>query len=350
MSKKCFTVSILFFLLLTFLAASCFAKGQKEKRVEEKGVTEEKVVATGERKPVSEMTIGCVINTLRHPYYVQIVEGYKKSAEELGVKIIIKDPDQDANKQVSMIEELISVEKVDALCVDPCRPGSLATVVAEAAELGIPLISGAGHIPGEVSFVGSDNYVGARLAGVYAGQWLQKNVKGRTPIVAIIESQRYPIPNLRIPGFIEGIREFASDATVVMRDSEANKLDAMAKMENILSKYDHVDATFGINDPASLGALAACEAKFGATDMVACGFDCDPDGIATLKDPDHPAFMADVAQYPYLITKCMLVLAIKASWGEQVPPRVWAPCKLATRDDVDEVVASAPVYEICNLE
>jgi len=302
-----------------------------------------------EKKPVSSMTIGCVINTLQHPYYVQIWDGYKAAAQELGVNIILKDPEGDANLQASMIEELIYVHKVDALCIDPCSPGSLSTVIAEAAALGIPTVSGAGHNPGEVSFVGSDNYVGARLAGVYAGQWLQKNVIGRTPVIAILESKLYPIPNLRIPGFIEGVHEFVPDATIIVRDASPEKLVAMAAMEDILSQYGRVDCTFGLNDPASLGMLAACEGKFGAENMIACGFDCDPDGIATLKDPAHPALMCDVAQYPALITKCMLVQAIKAAWGDPVPARIWAPCQLATRANVDEVLSNAPFYEDCEL-
>ena len=167
-------------------------------------------VALSEKKPVSSITIGCVINTLRHPYYVQIVDGYKAAAAELGVNIIIKDPDGDSNKQVSMIEELIYVNKVDALCVTPCSPGSLSTITAEAAALGIPTVAESGHIAGEVCFVGSDNYVGGRLAGVYAGQWLAQNVVGRAPVVAILESKQYPIPNLRIPGFLEGLREYVT--------------------------------------------------------------------------------------------------------------------------------------------
>lgn len=306
-------------------------------------------VVLAEKKPVSDITIGCVINTLRHPYYVQIVDGYRKAAEELGVNIILRDPDGDSTKQVSLIEELIYVNKVDALCVTPCSPGSLATITAEAADLGIPLIAESGHIAGEVSFVGSDNYVGGRLAGVYAGQWLQEHVVGRAPVVAILESQQYPIPNLRIPGFIEGLREFVTDATIIIRDTSPEKLVAMSHMEDILTQYDRVDCTFGINDPTSLGMLAACEAKFGAKDMIACGFDCDPDGIATLKDPEHPAFMCDVAQYPELITRCLLVQAIKTLWGEEVPPRIWAPCRLAERHNVDEVVTTYPFYPECEL-
>ncbi|NLS44322.1 MAG: sugar ABC transporter substrate-binding protein [Firmicutes bacterium] len=306
-------------------------------------------IGIASRKPVSNMVIGCVINTLRHPYYVQIAEGYNKAAKELGVKIILKDPDQDSSKQIDIIQELIHVHKVDALCVDPCVPGTLGAVVAEAAELGIPTVSGAGHNAGEVCFVGSDNYVGARLAGVYAGQWLQQNVVDRTPIVAIIESTRYPIPNLRVPGFIEGLREFVPDATIVTRDTIANKLDAMEKMEDILSIYPRVDCAFGMNGPSALGAYAACKARFGATDMIGCGFDCDPDGIATLKDPDSPTYMCEVAQYPDLITKTMLAIAIKAAWGEDVPPRVWVPCGLATREDIDEVLANPPEIEEARL-
>jgi len=291
------------------------------------------------------LTVGVVINTLRHPYYVQLVEAYETAAAELGIDIIVKDPDADSNRQVSMIQELISVQQVDALCVDPCVPGTLAGVIEEATAAGIPVITGAGHAAGETCFVGSDNYVGGRLAGVFAGQWLQQNVVGRSPIIAIAESTRYPIPNLRIAGFLEGINEFVSDAIVVIRDTDATKLDAMAKVEDILSQYDRVDCTFGINDAASLGALAACETKFGATDMVACGFDCDPDGIATLQSDEHSAFMADVAQYPYLIARISLVQAVKAACGEEVPPRIWAPCQLATRDNVEEVLANPPAVE-----
>jgi len=290
-------------------------------------------------------TVGVVINTMRHPYYVQLVEGYKRAAQELGIEIIIKDPDADSNKQVTMIQELMTVYKVNALCVDPCVPGTLAGVIQEAKSLGIPVITGAGHEAGETCFVGSDNYVGGRLAGVYAGQWLQQHVVGRSPIIAIAESTRYPVPNLRIAGFLEGVREFVSDAIVVIRDTDATKLDAMSKVEDILSQYPHVDCTFGINDAASLGALAACESKFGAVDMVACGFDCDPDGIATLKSADHPAFMADVAQYPYLIARCCLVQAVKAARGEAVPPRIWAPCQLATRENVDQVLSTPPAMD-----
>ncbi len=316
-----------------------------EEPVAEEPVAEEPVAEEPDKKPISEITIGVVINTLRHPYYVQIVEGYEKVAADLGVNIIIKDPDQDANKQVAMIEELIETHNVDALCVDPCLPGALASIVEEASEMGIPLVSGAGHIPGEVCFVGSDNYVGGRLAGAYAGEWLLNNVQDRIPVIGIVESTRYPIPNLRIPGYIEGVREFVPDAIIEIRDSEANKADAMTAMEGILTKYERVDATFGINDPTSLGALAACEAKFGAENMVACGFDCDPDGIEALKDPDHPAFMADVAQYPELITRYMLVLAIRTIWEEEIPSRIWAPCKLATRDNIDDVLADVPECE-----
>ncbi|MBN1858876.1 sugar ABC transporter substrate-binding protein [Candidatus Bipolaricaulota bacterium] len=292
-----------------------------------------------------DVTVGVVINTLRHPYYVQLVDSYRTAAAELGIDIIIKDPDADSNRQVSMIQELISVQQVDALCVDPCVPGTLAGVIQEATDLGIPVITGAGHAAGETCFVGSDNYVGGRMAGVFAGQWLQENVVGRSPVIAIAESTRYPIPNLRIAGFLEGINEFVSDAIVVIRDTDATKLDAMSKVEDILSQYDRVDCTFGINDAASLGALAACESKFGATNMVSCGFDCDPDGIATLQSPEHPAFMADVAQYTYLIARISLVQAVKAAQGEEVPARIWAPCQLATRENVEEVLSTPPAMD-----
>ncbi len=355
-------VGVIFTFSMIFMGVSCKTEEAAEEVTEEaEGVVEEAAEEeteettaeeeqSSEEKALSEYKIGAVINTMAHPYYVQIVDGYKKVAEGLGVNIIIKDPDGDANKQVSMIEELIQIEEVDALCVDPCLPGSLASIVQEASELGIPLVSGAGHIPGEISFVGSDNYVGARMAGAYAGEWLRDNVTDHVPVVALIQGTKYPIPNLRMGGFIEGVKEYAPDAIIEMRDGDGSKANAMTLMEDILTVYDRVDCTFGLNDAASLGALAACEAKFGAEDMIAAGFDCDPDGIATLKDPDHPAFMVDVAQYPDLITKCMVVTAIKYLRGEEVSSRIWAPVALATRDNVDEVVSNVPEYEECEIE
>lgn len=298
------------------------------------------VLAVG-KKPVSEMVLGISINTLRHPYYVQIVDGYKKAAKKLGVEIILNDPDQNVTAQVAACEDFI-LKGVDAILVSPCRPGSLAPIAEEAKKKGIPLLTDASHVEGETCFVASDNYVGGRMSGLFAGEWLSEHVSGRRVKVAILESTRYPIPNLRIPGFVEGLRERCPDAEIYMRDTEANKADAMAKMEDILVEVGRVDVTFGINGPTSLGALAACEAKYGAKDTCCCGLDLDPDEIATLKSPDHPQYMCSASQFPYWISEMLIRLGIRAAWGEKIPVRVWAPYKLATRETVDEVLAYSP--------
>lgn len=63
-----------------------------------------------------DLTIGVSTITLQHQFFIDIDEGIKEKAKELGVKVIVNDPDQDVAKQTSAIEDFIQ-QNVDGMIV-----------------------------------------------------------------------------------------------------------------------------------------------------------------------------------------------------------------------------------------
>ena len=53
-------------------------------------------------------TVGLSVSTQNNPFFVALAEGAKEAAQKAGVKLTIVDAGDDATKQVSDIEDLVS--------------------------------------------------------------------------------------------------------------------------------------------------------------------------------------------------------------------------------------------------
>ena len=85
-----------------------------------------------------ERTVCFVTFSLQIAYFQSSVAGGKKAAEELGVELVVLDPQADAGRQVTQVEDCIS-RNVDAIVVDPIESSSLIGVIAEAGARNIPV-------------------------------------------------------------------------------------------------------------------------------------------------------------------------------------------------------------------
>src|SRR5262249_11154230 len=83
-------------------------------------------------------TICFVTFSLQIAYFQSSVAGGKKAAGELGVDLVVLDPQADAGRQVTQVEDCIS-RNVNAIVVDPIESSSLLGVLAEAGKRKIPV-------------------------------------------------------------------------------------------------------------------------------------------------------------------------------------------------------------------
>ena len=83
-------------------------------------------------------TICFVTFSLQIAYFQSSVAGGKRAAEELGVELVVLDPQADAARQVTLMEDCIA-RKVNAIVLDPIESGSVMGPINEAGGAGIPI-------------------------------------------------------------------------------------------------------------------------------------------------------------------------------------------------------------------
>ena len=96
--------------------------------------------STGSKASGASGAIGLSISTQNNPFFVTLAEGAKKAAKQAGVPLTVVDASDDATKQVSDIEDLVS-KNVSVLIVNPVDSDAVTGAVEAAIAKGVRVIS-----------------------------------------------------------------------------------------------------------------------------------------------------------------------------------------------------------------
>lgn len=281
--------------------------------------------ASSNKKYTGSGTIGLSISTQNNPFFVTLAEGAKKAADEIGVSLTIVDAGDDATKQVSDIEDLIS-KNVSVLIVNPVDSDAVTGAVQEAVNKGVKVISVDRAVNGvDIDCqIASDNVAGAQLATQYIVDTLGEGIKvaelvGTSGASAAIDRS-------------EGFHKVADEKLEVVASQTANfdRTEGMTVMENMLQANADIQAVFAANDEMALGAM---EAILGAgKDILVVGFDATDDAIASIKEGK---MAATIAQQPALIGSTAIENAIKLINGESIEKIIPVEVTLITKDNAE---------------
>ena len=104
-----------------------------------------------------------------NPFWASVEQGAKDAAAELGVDLVILSPPQESDvmAQVNQLEDQIA-KGVDGIAVAPTDPSAVAPILDDAIAAGIPVVYiDTNGINEGVTFIGTNNYNGAKLAADY---------------------------------------------------------------------------------------------------------------------------------------------------------------------------------------
>lgn len=281
------------------------------------------ITIDGEEGSISEGTggngsIGFSVSTLNNPFFVTLSEGAEAKAEEEGADLIVVDAGDDAAKQTSDIEDLIS-RNISVLIVNPVDSDAVAPAVKDAVSKGIKVISVDRVVNGvDVDCaIASDNVEGARMATEYMVSLIGEGAKtaelqGVSGASATIDRG-------------EGFHIVADEHLNVVSSQTANfsRSEGMSVMENMLQANTDLKGVFAHNDEMALGAVEA----IGNRDIVVVGFDATDDALAAIKEG---RMAATVAQKPDLMGETAVETAIKLSGGEKVEKEIPVEVELVT--------------------
>lgn len=214
-------------------------------------------------------------------FQIAVSEAAEAKAKELGVDLTILSADQDANKQISQIEQCVS-EGYQAILYEPVDPDALGPASQEAADEGVIMIN---IISACTDW---ENFGIAALScgdNVTAGETEMQHVAdllGGKGNIAILTGPSGDSGGLqRMEGYENILAEYPDIVQVVEpADCQWDTASAQSTVESWLTAYD-LDAIVCENDGMAVGAGNAAGADSG---IIITGVDGTPDGFEAIND------------------------------------------------------------------
>lgn len=244
----------------------------------------------------ADCKIGISMKTLDAPYFAAQDVSAKKRAEEIGCTVIASDAQNDLNKQVSDVEDMVA-QGIGALIINPRDSQGLVPAVNAATAAGVKVFvidSTLDPSADFVTLVQSSNMQN----GMLVGGWIADNTKGKDLKIALLSGdQGNEVGQERrlgvLAGLLEGqLRNGGSAKFEVVGQGWGlwNNEGGLKAMEDILTAHPDVNVVLGENDSMVLGARKALEAANKLDDvLLVAAADGQKEALEMIKDGKYGA-------------------------------------------------------------
>lgn len=250
-----------------------------------------------------------------------------------GVEVIYVDAMNDANKQLSQIENFIS-QKVDAIVMVPVDTVSAENMVDKANQADIPIIVVNRQYEGvdqASAYVGSESIT----AGIMEMEEVARMLDGKGNIAIMNGQMGHEAQIKRTEGNKEIIAKHPEMQIVLEGTGEWDRAKGMTLMENWLQSGKEIDAIVANNDEMAIGAIMALEAAGKLDDVIVAGVDATPDALEFVQSGK---LSVTVFQDAAGQGRGGIETALKIVRGESVDKFVWIPYELVTIENVEEYI------------
>ncbi len=270
--------------------------------------------------------IGFAASTFTNPFFNDIQDGILSVLNDSDYKLVSLGADNDAAKQASQVEDLIS-QKVDLILLNPVDSTTVGTIIKEANDAGIPVITvdRSAETGTVIAHVASDNVAGGTMAATY----LKSVCPAGTPVLELIGQAGASAAIDRKAGFEA---EFGVDNITQAITANWDRATAQTVTEAFLTAQNSPASVcvFGANDEMALGAVQAIKANptTSITDSFIVGFDAIDDAVNAIQAGD---MSATVAQQPVEIGKDAAQTALDYLAGKSVQSNIPVALSLITK-------------------
>lgn len=285
------------------------------------------------RTDATRKRIVIVTKALDSEFWQTLKSGAEEAARQHpDIELSVLAPEREINidQQVSILEDQI-LKKVSALAVVPGGIAEVTPVLDKARAAGIPvlIVDNDTPWPGKLSYIGTDNRAGGKLAGDY----IVKALEGRGKVAIIRGILGVSSHDDRVAGFQEAISQAPGIQVVTIQPANSERASALTVMENILTSNPDLNAVFATSDQMALGAMEGVAAQHLSGKILVVGFDAGKEAVRAVKSG---AISAVIAQYPANMGKQAVEAAIKAIRGEPVARVIDTGTALVTKENADE--------------
>lgn len=310
MSKKLIikTLVLASCVVSTFILTSC---KQNVGTSEDNPVIEEVVIDDSDKYKFAFSGID-----MDNPYYTTLESVIRKTIQDDGHTMIMRDPKNDSDLQVEQLLGFID-EDIDVVFVAPVDWIKIQSAIETLSDAGIVIINVDTQIK-DNTFV--DAYVGSNntQAGTQAGTELM-NLYPNGGKIVIIECPTVNSINNRITGFEESVSKGGFE--VVSRFYGTGDVkSAKEGVANLIAQQPDIDVIICGNDQMALGAYEAI--KEANMDIKIMGIDGSPEIKALIKNGDE-LILGTIAQTPITIGKTAVSVALDVLNGEKFSKTIY---------------------------
>ena len=249
-----------------------------------------------------------------NPFWAAVQKGAEEAGVAYGVNVTVLAPptESDVTAQIAQMEDAVT-QGAGGIALAPTDPEALAPSVDAAMEAGVPVVFVDSNGSNEgVTFIGTNNEVGAALAGQYLCDNLAPGAK-----VAILQGIiSTTTGQLRADGAHNALTDCGLDLVAEL-PADWDTPKAQAVTEDILTQNPDLAGLFASNDNMALGAVEALRLQDLLDQVMVVGFDANPNAAEAILAGDMEA---TIAQNPYNMGWLSVESLIKLINGETVDP------------------------------
>jgi ABC-type sugar transport system substrate-binding protein len=276
-------------------------------------------------------TICFVTFSLQVAYFQSSVEGGQKAAKELGQELIVLDPQADAGRQVTQVEDCIA-RNVDAIVVDPIESSSLLGVLEEAGQRGIPVATLDTPVdsPAVVTLIGVPQREASYTFGQFVAGWIVGKLGGEAKVGIMLASTEVQLA--RRDGFVDALAAVPGAEVVATGDGRNILERATAEAEDMLTAQPDINVIYATGDPQLQGGLAAAEAQ--GREIAFFGWDDIPEPF--LKPLEDGRIVGFLKQKPEVGGEMAVRLLSDHLEGKEIPKRFTYSPDVVTQYNLDQ--------------
>ncbi len=304
--------------MLLVMAAGCGAKvsGDGSSAAVSASSSAANESPSADARPVK---IGVSMGTTQNLFYSKMVEIIQGRCDELGVDVVVSDENYDLNKQISSLENFISMGCTAIIMVVFDDVG-IADAVKAAVDKGIFVMTYDGFVEGAQGSLNLDNYLYGYQVGTMAADWVNANseLKAQEVIEAgIFDYPDIPIIIDRANGIADALAEKAPNVQIVDRQKAGVGDEGVVLGENFLQAHPNMQIICGINDTGVLGAYEVWNAEGHVGDTIGLfGADGDPKALELIGA--GTCYRGTVMSGAYDALPGAVDICVAASKGESV--------------------------------
>ena len=232
----------------------------------------------------NKITIGISMQGLEAPYVARVKDYIEIALKEIGpgVEAVILDGQENAEKQVSHVENFTS-RKMDAIILNPISFDGCVPAVETAVKAETPIITLITLVSNQEmcnSFVGSDHFE----SGVIEAEMMASKLHGKGKIVILEGVMGIDSQIKRLEGYKSVLSKYPNIEVVAQQTASWRRSEAYAIVQNWIENDKDFDAVLSENDNMALGAVMAIEEADKSDEIMVFGIDGDNDALQAVAD------------------------------------------------------------------